>query len=400
MSINFFPRAHITWIFGIAVFLLLCHLPVYAATFTVSNTGDAGAGSLRQAIIDANANVGADTIDFSVSGPITLLSVLPQLSDNTGGTTIDGGGNITLDGSSLGGLDRGLVLNFSGNVIDGLTVSGFPGAGIEILGAASTGNIIRGCNIDANGSHGVVLGLGASDNIVGGTTAAERNIISGNSGSGVVIENTDTTGNVVQGNYIGTDASGTAFNGNTFSGVVFNFGASDNTIGGTAAGAGNIIAGNGQHGVWVRDVISDGTSGNTITRNSIYGNTGEGIVLSDGANGGIAAPVITELGSVLGTAPANATVEIFVDDEDEGEVYLDTVTATGGGSFSSSVDLSAHAGRTVTATATDSAGNTSAFGSSASLVPQMPLSWWLAALVLVCAAPAVFHLVRIKPTAS
>src|SRR5262245_16073021 len=68
-----------------------------AATFTVTNTNDSGAGSLRQAIVDANTTAGADTITFSVSGTITLGSTLPSIADDV---TIDGSGqSITISGN-------------------------------------------------------------------------------------------------------------------------------------------------------------------------------------------------------------------------------------------------------------------------------------------------------------
>ena len=78
---------------------------------------------------------------------------------------------------------------------------------------------------------------------MGGTTVTARNLISANA-TGVNITGAGATGNVVQGNYIGTDITGTVDLGNTNDGVLINSGAANNTIGGAAAGAGNLISGN------------------------------------------------------------------------------------------------------------------------------------------------------------
>ena len=113
---------------------------------------------------------------------------------------------------------------------------------------------------------GVIIAgfYGATGNVVGGTTAAARNVIAGNAGAGVLILDPAATGNTVAGNYIGTDATGTLARANA-TGVVVGLGAHDNTIGGTAAGAGNVISGNAGSGVQV--------SGAETTNNTVAGNT-------------------------------------------------------------------------------------------------------------------------------
>src|SRR5205085_7546890 len=82
-------------------------------------------------------------------------------------------------------------------------------------------------------------------NTIGGTTAAARNVISGNNGTGIGINGgfTGSFGNVIQGNYIGTDPSGTKVVRNLGYGVALVWGTHDNTIGGTLPGAGNVISG-------------------------------------------------------------------------------------------------------------------------------------------------------------
>jgi hypothetical protein len=111
----------------------------------------------------------------------------------------------------------------------------------------------------SNLGDGVLLvGAGAASNTVGGTAAAVRNVISGNGNNGVEIQGSGATKNVVEGNYIGTNAAGTAALANTYAGVALANGASNNTVGGTAAAARNIISGNAVHGV----AIINGPTGN------------------------------------------------------------------------------------------------------------------------------------------
>ena len=73
----------------LAILNLFVVMPVFGATYTVTNINDSGAGSFRQAILDANANSGADFIDFSVTGTIALSTDFPDISDDL---TISGPG--------------------------------------------------------------------------------------------------------------------------------------------------------------------------------------------------------------------------------------------------------------------------------------------------------------------
>src|SRR5205085_3445929 len=125
--------------------------------------------------------------------------------------------------------------------------------GVSIGGIGGTGNLVAGNSIGTNAAGTAGLGnrfagvqiLTANDT-VGGTTAAARNVISGNGFEGVSI--VQATGTLVQGNYIGTNAAGTAALGNGRSGVLIDRG-SNNTVGGTANDTGNLIAFNGGDGV-------------------------------------------------------------------------------------------------------------------------------------------------------
>ncbi|MEX0800811.1 MAG: hypothetical protein WD379_06310 [Dehalococcoidia bacterium] len=111
--------------------------PAQAATFTVTNTDDSGDGSLRQAIEDANAAAGADTIDFSVTGTITLASTLPDILDPL---TIDAsGGGVVLDGAGVAGPGLAVFDNFAQFTVLGLTIQNMDGRGIAIAA----------CEIDA-----------------------------------------------------------------------------------------------------------------------------------------------------------------------------------------------------------------------------------------------------------
>jgi hypothetical protein len=132
---------------------------------------------------------------------------------------------------------------------------------------------------------------------------------------------------------------------------------SGNTIGGPGAGEGNVIAHNNGVGVEI-----DTGTGNSIRGNSIHSNALDGIGLFSGGNGGLAAPVITAVGSASGTACANCIVDVYSDDANEGRVYHGSAVAddngngTGDWSFPDAV-----VGPNVTATATNPGGNTSQF---------------------------------------
>jgi hypothetical protein len=199
---------------------------------------------------------------------------------NEDGVDIQQADNTTIGGTSSG----------ARNVI-----SGNRDAGIQIVSDSATGNEVLGNYIgtDENGTsdlgnsgEGVHIS-DARNSTVGGTTAGARNVISGNNLHGVQIQALffNPTGNKIEGNFIGTNASGTTALGNGGDGVQV-AGADDNTVGGTANGAGNRIAHNGAAGV--RVIVNgafgdEGATGNRVLSNSIFSNAGLGIDL--GANG-------------------------------------------------------------------------------------------------------------------
>lgn len=182
------------------------------------------------------------------------------------------------------------------NIISGARIdANDKGAGIAIDGrtkgpAASSGNIIIGNYIgtDVTGTQPIINNAGvyidtAINNRVGGTTAAERNIIGGSNTGGVIIDGsfagadgTSTTGNLVKGNYIGVDPTGT-FPVQSTEAVIGVVGvaisaANDNIVGGTEAGAGNLIAGNPLGGIYIDSQRSTTSSLGAALRNIVQGN--------------------------------------------------------------------------------------------------------------------------------
>ncbi|MGH9880798.1 MAG: right-handed parallel beta-helix repeat-containing protein, partial [Pyrinomonadaceae bacterium] len=246
-------------------------------TFTVTNTNDSGIGSLREAMQDANNNAGPDTINFNIPGAgvqtITLLSGLPGLNQPTviDGRTQPGFAGtplIELNGNGVSG--DGLVFLGGDSTVRGLIINRFSGNGIT---AQNTGNNVFAGNYIGtnaagtaalpNGQNGIQL-LGPPSNTIGGLTAADRNVISGNNQTGIVIQNSSATGNTVIGNYIGTNAAGTAAVGNGANGVRID--APGEIIGGGSAGARNVISGNAQAGVLL---INSGPTNNRLQGNYI-----------------------------------------------------------------------------------------------------------------------------------
>ena len=310
-----------------------------AATFTVTNTSDSGPGSLRQAILDANATPGADTIAFNIPGTgvhtIGPLSPLPALTDDVG-VTIDGytqpgasantlavGSDavllIEIDGTNAGSSAKGFVIQGISASVRGLVINRFDSAGILVEGGY--GHQISGCFLgtdptgrSARGNRvGVAIaqpGLAArvdcgnepelsierlqsggagfpSLAVVGGLSPAERNVISGNS---VGLTANSVTNCLIQGNYIGTDASGSTALANQ-NGVTLFFtfatavGASANLPSPGTAGA-NVVSGNIVSGIIVGAGGSNFVGGNFVGTDATGTKSianGTGILLQDGS---------------------------------------------------------------------------------------------------------------------
>ncbi|MBM2840910.1 MAG: repeat-containing protein, partial [Bacteroidetes bacterium] len=312
-----------------------------ATIIEVTNTLNSGIGSLRKSIDSANANPGPDVINFNIpaSGVITISppSSLPNI---TGPVVIDGTTQsgyagtplIVLDGSSAGLSVNGLTLFGGNSVVRGLAINGFRasgltnGMGIYIDGGG--GNKIEGCYIgtDAAGmiarpNGGVAIGIfGASgSNIVGGTAPSARNVLSGNGLHGVQISPGTTGRNVVQGNFFGVNAAGTGALGNTQAGVAIFGSTFPDTIGGTAAGARNILSGNGFMGLYIAPsvsgiVVQGNYFGTDVTGSLRIPNIFEGIQL-EGPRNIIGGPTIAESNVLSGNGNSG--------------IYIYTSSATG-----------------------------------------------------------------------
>ena len=307
---------------GIALVGLLAPLPAAAAiTLTVNRTGDAadlkpGNGrcdtsatsgqqcTLRAAIQEANGLAGADTIAFDIgtSGGVKTISPARPLPAITDTVTINGytqrgasqntlatGDNaaikIQLRGVDAGEEANGLRLAAGDSTIKGLAINRFGGSGIRVTGSGNhiAGNFIGtgagGASDLGNGRAGVRI-VGGTNNTIGGTSRAARNILSGNGFEGIAFEG--ASGNAVQGNYIGTDATGTAALGNFFG--IHATHSDDAVVGGTTSGARNVISGNEELGLWVevgeRTVIRGNYVGTAATGMAPLGNDGFGIFLA------------------------------------------------------------------------------------------------------------------------
>jgi hypothetical protein len=379
--------------------------------------------TLRAALEEANALAGRDRIAFAMGGakPVKTISPLTTLPEIIGPVTIDGytqagaepntlaaGSDaklrVVLRGTKLGASGPGLEIIGGGSTVRGLVVNDFQ-SGIELRtggGNRLTGNFI-GTNPGATAAKAnntnIVIAQ-SSDNLVGGTTPAARNIISASINPGVSISGVPATpaaDNRIIGNHFGTDKTGTVNLGNGtgaggFDTIYMIGNVTGNEVGGTAPGAANVIAYSGSNGV---NVNGDNSTGNPILSNSIYGSfrlginiAGEGTIANDlddpdvGGNLRQNHPVITDAertstlppgtriqGTLNSTPSTTFTLQFFsnpVDETiDEGQRYLgQTAVSTDAGGdvpFNVTLETGNIQGSIVTATATDSGGNTSEF---------------------------------------
>src|SRR5207245_8386253 len=195
---------------------------------------------------------------------------------NGGGAAVQGSyiGTDSNSGSSVVANEEGIVVASDNNLIGGSfsfarnVISHNLLDGV-VIGSGFSGNLIQGNHIgtDATGTAGVGNGtygvfLGGPSNTVGGTASGAGNLISDNGhpgNSGVIVYGSGAFGNVIQGNYVGTNAAGSAALGNGYDGITVY--APSTTVGGTAPGAGNLLSGNGNHGA---DILPSGFTGNVI----------------------------------------------------------------------------------------------------------------------------------------
>lgn len=319
------------------------------AVFIVTNTDNDGAGSLRQAIDDANnaANSGGpDEIHFNIPGAgvhtIRPDFSLPGIDDSV---VIDGytqpgsspntlavGNNavllVEINGANAGET-TGLVVFAPDTTIRGLVVNGFrkgssstAGRGIAVLGQSATNVSIVGnfSGVNAAGNAAVpnenigIFVLDTSDVRIGGPAPADRNVVSGNGIRGIFA---NATGVVIQGNYVGTNAAGSAAVPNTFDGV-FVAKNSGYRIGGAAAGEGNLISGNGFTGITLNGVTDSFVQGNRIgvavDGTTPMGNGNAGLFISNQAATNINNLIGGPVASAGNTIAFSATNGILVQD--------------------------------------------------------------------------------------
>jgi hypothetical protein len=224
---------------------------------------------------------------------------------------------IQLDGSVTFGGENGLQIasTAGGSTIRGLVIHSFGGSGVFIN--ESDNNVIAGnfIGVDPTGAmdlgnaeFGVSVTIGRT-NRIGGTDPADRNLISGNGLSGIILDD-ESDENSVLGNFIGTTASGTVALGNARSGIVIEDASSGNQIGGSAPGAGNLISGNSLEAIEIMDALSDGNviQGNRIGTDAAgtadLGNGGDGIRIFNGASNN----------QIGGTGPGEGNTIAFNDD--------------------------------------------------------------------------------------
>ena len=213
-------------------------------------SGNTGDGIRVQAA--SGVVIQANTIGLDATGTAVQ-------ANTSNGVFLDGA-----TGNTIGGTAAGTGNLISGNAVDGISVTGWAaGLGNHVIAGNRIGTDATGTVDLGNARHGVYLWNTTSGNTVGGTVAAARNLVSGNDGSGVYIEGAG--GNVVSGNYIGTEVTGGAALANAGAGVYLNAGASGNRIGGTLAGERNVISGNGAAGV----LINGGSDNNVLQGNYI-----------------------------------------------------------------------------------------------------------------------------------
>ncbi|HEX2832283.1 MAG TPA: hypothetical protein VHW00_04670 [Thermoanaerobaculia bacterium] len=262
---------------------------VTGSTLLVTNTNDSGSGSLRQALLDTTTacNTLPCTIAFNIgSGPFVIqpASALPAVGNQI---VVDGTSQPGYSGTPIIQLDgQGLLLNATAAVVKGLSITGATYA-IDITG---NNNIVEANhlgldpsgNADANTAGVRVLGSG---NTIGGPLGSSRNIISGNTGSGVILT-TSATGNVVAGNYIGTDASGTSARPND-RGVQILDASTNNVIGGNTTAHRNLISGNTTYGIYIEGTAPATSADLNSIQNNWIGPDSSGTTALTGGTAGV-----------------------------------------------------------------------------------------------------------------
>jgi uncharacterized protein DUF11/Calx-beta domain-containing protein/WD40 repeat protein len=396
--------------------LLLSTSLASAATFSVTNNANTGLGSLRRAINDANANPGRDVITFNLrpnartillQTPLARITNAVEIASAQAGVKVVGPGNsigleigannTTIRGIAIENFEQGIRISSGRNSrIEACSIMGNSSSGVALeagnnhtiinnvisrnrigisdgFGSSGT-NFIFGNLIGTDASETIVLGnleygisgAGYSHLVIGGRASGEGNVISGN-GTGISLKLFGKIPSVIQGNFIGTDRTGTLDLGNTWDGVSLFLGS--NHVGGVEPGAGNVIAFNGRSGV-----IADPPT--WIQGNRIFANGLLGIEYANAnyplLSHAIISPSATVIGGALTGAPQTSyRIELFASDAcdpsgfGEGQRYLGFTTAIpdarGNASFTFDFPEALPLPGVVTATATSLQDGTSRF---------------------------------------
>jgi hypothetical protein len=383
---------------------LLSALPATTNPVTIDGTSQTGyAGFPLIELNGAGAGAGANGV-WLMGGNSTVKGLVIDRFQGSG-IRIDGAGADTVQDDFIGtdpagtkaqaNAGDGVYVATAGNTIGGTMASehnliaGNLGEGIRLVGSSASQNLVEGNGIGLNlagtgaipnGFDGVFLD-NAQGNLIGGTSAGSANVISGNGSVGVRISGTMATGNLIVGNFIGTQADGSSPLGNGSDGVFISGGATGNVIGGLAAGTSNTIAFNAGTGVGTLASL-----GNPILSNAIFGNAFLGIDIgSDGLTKTNLSQLISAFrlgqstiiqGTIQSTANTKLALQFFASATPgpsgygPGQTYLGIngvmTDSAGNASFRFSFPVTVPSLQWVTATATDPAHTTWEFSQGVS----------------------------------
>ncbi len=312
---------------------------------TVAGQGNVISGNFKNGITVVNAgnnnliegnNVGLDPTGLNGRGN-RLNGIYITSSGNTVGGSVAGAGNIV-----SGNLNSGVVLSTitaSRNLVEGNLI------GTNVLGGDNPGGADPSVGADGipigNRQDGVFVNDDAALNTIGGTSAGARNVISGNGSDGIQILDinvqadptlSDLPGNVVAGNFIGTDLNGSITDGNASAGV-FVYNARNNTIGLSAAGGGNLISGNLGSGIAIQ---GDAATGNVVLANMIGTDASGGMGLPNAGDGVTIVQAANNRVGGLGTGQGNTILHnggagVSISSESNSAVVAGNVISGNGG---------------------------------------------------------------------
>ncbi len=366
------------------VFLIFAGASGQADTFRVQNTNDSGANSLRWAIDQANTHVGRDRILFvpAMAGKTILpTTALPTITDSqtiiNGDIDGDGAPDVGLNGRLIG-IAPGLQVQANRCTVAGLAVTNFTAYGVMLMGASRC--TIRSCHLGVNlagttrrpNGRAQLLLYQAHDNLIGGPSPTDRNIIAGGEAdehAGIRVS--DSNDNTIVGNYFGIKRDGSAVLTLWDPGVadfgVFleadNADSTGNAVGGTGPGEGNVFAGLGV------GVHMEGASDSTIEGN-LFGLAPDGSKLLASLLLGVYATEGAHHNRIGGTT--DGARNVFAGCENAGVGFTGAATASNrvqGNYFGmnatgtrtrpngTGVDITAGAGRNTVGGGTEAAGN-------------------------------------------